>query len=820
MDQQDLKNEREKRIYTDEDLNLNEGKVTSTKQENEDGEYVDSKEEEKHNEDMKCLYNGEEKELNEDAEFMQNKEESEPTEEVEYVYSEEEEDHDTTAKDLLMTYYEIVESWCLNDQAISQHSSRHHIRIIRIGLDLNKIENNKSSFFPYHPNYHLLGCNEQIYGLNSPLLLKVSVIVEPQSFIFKALSVETPGDFFQLNQILLRRLNNKIGSSNLPFDEFLFLIRRTIESLTEFCSVCDAFIDAKDHKRISGLNKGNRNLSICTKELCLFSRTTLQVGQSLEHICSTDPSLVKFVMELFGHSIETLSCESTDSSFKKFTPFSRRPNSAEIVLEDVSLSSWKDFHILAETGPAIKDQAISLYKLWKNMPSNKNELFRYTESLKHYLDSKDPSLYSLLNYIVLSFLMDVKKTSILEGLLPEFDTYLFQVKQTFANSNILHEFEKLKDRHGSHLLFHGSDASNWYSIVKRGLKIMSKTPRMRHGATFGTGIYLTENLATALTYSGSLGVVALCEVVKIDRFQRRQGNCYVVDDERCIRIRALLWRRFISKPSTNFYPSSSSLPQDIFEKADEEVSHQKLNIKPEHTLFSNGYDKMDEVNLIETVPPNNALSILQEIIESVAYSKLPLNKVQGIQAHFRFLQDLTIRYRISLLDQAKRTLPNNGLWHSPNAVRMKTGRWNVEEIQGSFHSNYVKEYTKNPDDYSMEQMLNYIYNSWTISYLLAKEDNQLGLYFYFGGMTEGLCIEGKTNTLHRNFITYQKTRYNMYLGLSAQHEIFRRVGEVAQAKSFWINGSPPTRLDYEQELQSIKQNVEEGISYFDMLGIL
>ena len=69
--QQDLKNEREKRIYMDDELNQNEVEVAPTKQENEDGEHVGTKEEEKLHEDR---HKQEKKELNEGAEFMQNEE--------------------------------------------------------------------------------------------------------------------------------------------------------------------------------------------------------------------------------------------------------------------------------------------------------------------------------------------------------------------------------------------------------------------------------------------------------------------------------------------------------------------------------------------------------------------------------------------------------------------------------------------------------------------------------------------------------------------------------------------------------------------------
>ena len=89
------------------------------------------------------------------------------------------------------------------------------------------------------------------------------------------------------------------------------------------------------------------------------------------------------------------------------------------------------------------------------------------------------------------------------------------------------EFAKLRAETpgGSFLAFHGTRLSSYTSILANGLRIFSGTQYQRNGETFGKGIYLSDELPTALTYarggniwSGSTfapnsRVVACCEVL-------------------------------------------------------------------------------------------------------------------------------------------------------------------------------------------------------------------------------------------------------------------------------------------------------------------
>ena len=90
------------------------------------------------------------------------------------------------------------------------------------------------------------------------------------------------------------------------------------------------------------------------------------------------------------------------------------------------------------------------------------------------------------------------------------------------------EFQTLKAESGTLFAWHGSSWGNWHSIIRNGLKNMSKTKHMSTGAANGDGIYFADDWSTSITYCGSRASVkqwqhseflggrqclALCEVV-------------------------------------------------------------------------------------------------------------------------------------------------------------------------------------------------------------------------------------------------------------------------------------------------------------------
>ncbi|EEU38750.1 uncharacterized protein NECHADRAFT_83215 [Fusarium vanettenii 77-13-4] len=127
--------------------------------------------------------------------------------------------------------------------------------------------------------------------------------------------------------------------------------------------------------------------------------------------------------------------------------------------------------------------------------------------------------------------------------------------QQFLLMNSHHEREKAFETHlgatasaGSGPVFHGTSISRLYLILSAGLKNVSNTPLMRHGAASGPGVYCGDEQATSLGYSQAIGnnwsnsaidqqmrVMLGCELAK---YPTANTPTHVVTDETRVLVRS------------------------------------------------------------------------------------------------------------------------------------------------------------------------------------------------------------------------------------------------------------------------------------------
>jgi hypothetical protein len=86
-------------------------------------------------------------------------------------------------------------------------------------------------------------------------------------------------------------------------------------------------------------------------------------------------------------------------------------------------------------------------------------------------------------------------------------------------------------------LFHGSNIGNWHSILRNGIKNMSGTRFMSHGAVLGSGVYLTSNLGMAIGYGLAVAVV---EILTDPAPFSKRGSVFVIPDDSLLFPRYLL----------------------------------------------------------------------------------------------------------------------------------------------------------------------------------------------------------------------------------------------------------------------------------------
>ena len=97
-----------------------------------------------------------------------------------------------------------------------------------------------------------------------------------------------------------------------------------------------------------------------------------------------------------------------------------------------------------------------------------------------------------------------------------------------------------------HYLFHGSNSSNWYGMLRNGIKNCSGTALMANGAVHGPGIYLSDSLDFAKSYStkyknnDGLLIIGVCQVKNPINNYYKAPNIYVVPDDSDLILRHII----------------------------------------------------------------------------------------------------------------------------------------------------------------------------------------------------------------------------------------------------------------------------------------
>ena len=115
------------------------------------------------------------------------------------------------------------------------------------------------------------------------------------------------------------------------------------------------------------------------------------------------------------------------------------------------------------------------------------------------------------------------------------DLIQFSVKHTHQEED---KFKKAKE---TCYLYHGSSAENWYSIMRNGLKVGSKSKYFKNGAAYGYGIYLSNTISLSIGYSaGDKIIVAVYEVIGTPKEFKKTTNIFVVPDDKKVLLKYLM----------------------------------------------------------------------------------------------------------------------------------------------------------------------------------------------------------------------------------------------------------------------------------------
>ncbi|GLJ56186.1 hypothetical protein SUGI_1206470 [Cryptomeria japonica] len=136
--------------------------------------------------------------------------------------------------------------------------------------------------------------------------------------------------------------------------------------------------------------------------------------------------------------------------------------------------------------------------------------------------------YKILTYILITNRLSLHPLHQSSRLNVDKCLYQFAV---FYDNNKEKSFKERRKIEGSVFAFHGSPLSNWYSIIRNGLRCLSKTGYMSTGNACGDGIYFSPEMNCSMSYSTTLAltvkgitkeytVIAICEILSGEKHSR------------------------------------------------------------------------------------------------------------------------------------------------------------------------------------------------------------------------------------------------------------------------------------------------------------
>uniref|UniRef100_A0A7N8XXR6 Poly [ADP-ribose] polymerase n=1 Tax=Mastacembelus armatus TaxID=205130 RepID=A0A7N8XXR6_9TELE len=271
-------------------------------------------------------------------------------------------------------------------------------------------------------------------------------------------------------------------------------------------------------------------MTICTRELCVFSFYTLGVMSGATEEVATGAEVIDLLVAM---------CRAALLSSRKSLIFEPFPSVVDPYNPKTLAFSPKRKRY--DRLQKALDSVLLIRKMAQGP---------YSE-IKKQMDKIDPLAYPLLQWILASNRSHIVKLPLNRQLKFMHTPHQFLLISSTPSKEAC--FQTAKKLYGSTFAFHGSHIENWHSILRNGLINASYTKLQLHGAAYGKGIYLSPISSISFGYSGknahldlpgqprflesrNLNCIALCEVITSKDLQKH-GNIWVcpVPDHVCTR---------------------------------------------------------------------------------------------------------------------------------------------------------------------------------------------------------------------------------------------------------------------------------------------
>jgi Poly(ADP-ribose) polymerase catalytic domain len=343
---------------------------------------------------------------------------------------------------------------------------------------------------------------------------------------------------YQLGKRLRNFLSGRNNTDYLSIKTIQKFIVDEISSLGSNCTVCGAVhqINAKIEASTSASTVDKR------------ARRTLGTCQSVS--CITN--YAKFPLEI------RLSCLRED------------PQTFDFLLQGVAAAVHGGLFDSLPTPPPLDDSQIKRVLIWLPEVSQ----IREATDLEQFLNATDSksgvprgSTADFLSWIAFSYaglLMHAVDNLHLPSL-PGSHQFLLAETDPIREVEFAGHVAKMKTGEQTQIMFHATSMARLPMILEQGLRCMSGTTLQAHGSSYGKGVYLSPEPATAWPYatsqvashswtnstykSGAYAVLLGCELAGKWSPVTNNKNIYVVTDPSCVVVRF-----FILMPKKNRMP--------------------------------------------------------------------------------------------------------------------------------------------------------------------------------------------------------------------------------------------------------------------------
>ena len=265
----------------------------------------------------------------------------------------------------------------------------------------------------------------------------------------------------------------------------LRFIRQKIHTIHSTCILCEKWLDWP------GLN-----LSVCQSSLCRMSYEIMGVGFDIGTAIAAAPVLT----DLYISMLASAASSSHLPYAKPLTVSGTGRDGVEtnflLAVPAVAIAPSEE----KDAGPAI-DYSKLLETINRLPPTAQMVLDIRAGTFVEKMNQLDVLILPLLRWLFQSCPTYVRELTAAERFASIPTPYQFVMLMSSPEKE--HRFQQLKAASGKDSIWswHGGPSRNWHSIIRTGLKNMSHSKFMAHGAAYGSGIYMAKDSVTSLGYS-------------------------------------------------------------------------------------------------------------------------------------------------------------------------------------------------------------------------------------------------------------------------------------------------------------------------------